>query len=158
MRPEALKVYLNDHLAGATAGQHMSRHLAERHGSSTHSGELRRVADEIAEDRQTLLEVMGALGVPARRYKVLAGRLGEKARLIKLNGRLTRRSGLSDVLELETLRLGIEGKSLLWQTLLSLTPEKGLDQARLRDLQDRARRQISTVEAVRREEAVGALG
>ncbi|MCX4404147.1 hypothetical protein OG840_21095 [Streptomyces sp. NBC_01764] len=157
MRPEALKIYLNDHLAGATAGQHLSRHLAEHHRASPYGGELRHVADEIEEDREALLEVMDTLGVPALRYKVFAGRLGEKARLLKFNGRVTRRSGMSEVLELETLRLGIEGKSLLWQTLLSLTPDKGLDRARLRDLQDRARRQIGTVEDVRREEAVGAL-
>ena len=87
-----------------------------------------------------------------------AGRLVEKARLFKLNGRVTRRSGLSSVLELETLRLGIEGKSLLWQTLLSLPPAKGLDRARLQDLLDRARHQIDTVEGMRREGAVPVVG
>lgn len=157
MRPEPLEIYLNDHLAGATAGQLMSRHLADHHRSSSHGGALHRVAEEIAEDRQTLLEMMDTLGVPAHRHKVYAGRLGEKARLLKFNGRLTRRSGLSDVLELETLRLGIEGKSLLWQTLLSLAPDEGLDEARLRGLLDRARQQISTVENVRREGAVAVL-
>ncbi|MEU8585774.1 hypothetical protein AB0C59_01990 [Streptomyces sp. NPDC048664] len=158
MSPGALKIYLNDHLAGATAGQRLSRHLAEHHRASPHGGELRKVADEIAEDRRALLEVMDSLGIPAHRYKVAAGLLAEKARLLKFNGHLNRRSGLSEVLELEALRLGIEGKSLLWQTLLSLAPDSGLDEERLRDLRDRARRQIGTVDAVRRQEAVGVLG
>lgn len=155
MSQEALGIYLNDHLAGSTTGQLMSRHLADHHGASPHGGELRRVADEIAEDRQALLDLMAALGIPARRHKVYAGWLAEKARLLKLNGRVTRRSGLSTVIELEALRLGIEGKSLLWQSLLSLTPEKDLDEDRLHTLLDRAREQIDTVETVRRD-AVGA--
>ena len=53
MGPEALEIYLNDHLAGATAGQFMSRHLAEHPRASSHGGALRRVADEIAVYRRT---------------------------------------------------------------------------------------------------------
>ncbi|MEU4096334.1 hypothetical protein [Streptomyces sp. NPDC026673] len=155
MSREALEIYLNDHLAGSTTGRLISRHIAEHHRSSSHGGELRRVADEIAEDRQALLDLMAALDVPTRRHKIYAGWLAEKARLLKLNGRVVRRSGLSTVIELEALRLGIEGKSLLWQSLLSLTPREELDEARLRNLLDRAREQIDTVETVRRE-AVGA--
>lgn len=155
MSQQALEIYMNDHLAGSTTGQLISRHLADRHRSSSHGDELRRVADEIEEDRQSLLDLMATLDVPARRRKVYAGWLAEKARLLKLNGRVTRRSGLSTVIELEALRLGIEGKSLLWQSLLSLTPKKDLDEDRLHTLLDRAREQIDTVETVRRE-AVGA--
>ncbi|WP_405764940.1 hypothetical protein OG539_06295 [Actinacidiphila glaucinigra] len=155
MSQQALEIYMNDHLAGSTTGQLISRHLADRHRSSLHGDELRRVADEIEEDRQSLLDLMATLDVPARRHKVYAGWLAEKARLLKLNGRVTRRSGLSTVIELEALRLGIEGKSLLWQSLLSLTPKKDLDEDRLHTLLDRAREQIDTVETVRRE-AVGA--
>ncbi|MGW3247752.1 hypothetical protein [Streptomyces sp. NPDC001070] len=157
MSQEALGIYMNDHLAGSTTGQLISRHLADHHRSSPHGGELARVADEIAEDRQTLLDLMAALDVPARRHKVYAGWLAEKARLVKLNGRVTRRSGLSTVIELEMLRLGIEGKSLLWQTLLSLPPSKELDEARLQNLLARAREQIDTVETVRREAASAGL-
>ncbi|MFD8077836.1 hypothetical protein ACFV3E_34875 [Streptomyces sp. NPDC059718] len=155
MSQQALEIYMNDHLAGSTTGQLISRHLADHQRATPHGDELRRVADEIAEDRQSLLDLMAALDVPARRHKVYAGWLAEKARLLKLNGRVTRRSGLSTVIELEVLRLGIEGKSLLWQSLLSLTPKKDLDEDRLRLLLDRAREQIDTVETVRRE-AVGA--
>ncbi|MFF7212996.1 hypothetical protein ACFZAU_21050 [Streptomyces sp. NPDC008238] len=155
MSQEALEIYLNDHLAGSTTGQLMSRHLAEHHKSAPHGDELRRVADEIEEDRQSLLDLMASLDVPAHRHKIYAGWLAEKARLLKLNGRVIRRSGLSTVIELEALRLGIEGKSLLWQSLLSLTPEKDLDEERLRTLLDRAQEQIDTVETVRRD-AVGA--
>ncbi|MET8450915.1 hypothetical protein [Streptomyces sp. NPDC005209] len=157
MRREALGIYLNDHLAGATAGRLIAHRLAEHHRSSPYGGELHRLAVEIAEDRQTLLDLMDALAVPARRYKVFAGWLGEKGRLLKLNGRATRRSGLSTVIELEMLRLGIEGKSLLWKTLLALTPARELDETLLKELLDRARDQIDTVETVRTGAAVAAL-
>ncbi|MGV9847844.1 hypothetical protein ACWDWU_03430 [Streptomyces sp. NPDC003442] len=40
------------------------------------------------------------------------GRPGEKAGRLKPNGRLRRRSGLSTVLELESPRIGVEGKAL----------------------------------------------
>ncbi|MGW3147793.1 MULTISPECIES: hypothetical protein [Streptomyces] len=157
MNRETLGIYLNDHLAGATTGQLMSRHLAEHHRFSPYGDQLQHVADEIAEDRQTLLAFLEALGIPARRHKVYAGWLAEKARLLKFNGRVMRRSGLSTVIELETLRLGIEGKILLWQTLLELAPTKELDDAQLRALLERARRQSETVGSVRRRAAVGAF-
>ncbi|MFE0510697.1 hypothetical protein [Streptomyces sp. NPDC058964] len=157
MYRKTLEIYLNDHLAGATTGQHVSRHLAERHRHSPYGGELRRVADEIAEDRQTLLRLLDALGVPEHRHKVYAGRLAEKARLFKLNGRLMRRSALSSVVELEALRLGIEGKTLLWQTLLQLARTRELDETQLKRLLDRARRQAETVDSVRRSAAVAAF-
>lgn len=51
------------------------------------------------------------------------------------------------------LRLGIEGESLLWQTLQALTPAKELDEALLKGLLDGAREQIEGVEAVRRHTA-----
>ena len=52
---------------------------------------------------------MAALGVKVRRYKVGAW-VGEKAWL-KFNGRPSARSPLSNLEELEMLRLGVKGKA-----------------------------------------------
>ncbi|MFJ6662397.1 MULTISPECIES: hypothetical protein [unclassified Streptomyces] len=154
MQQDVLGIYLNDHLAGATVGAGLSRHLADRHGRSARASVLKRVADEIAQDRQSLLMIMGRLGVPVHRYKVLAGWVLERVRRLKPNGVLRRHSGLDTVMELETLRLGVEGKSLLWLTLLALAPQRtALDPAQLRDLLDRARTQLDTVEDLRRKAA-----
>ncbi|AJE39370.1 hypothetical protein CP978_04860 [Streptomyces nodosus] len=154
MQCDALGIYLNDHLAGSTAGQLLSHRLAEHHRSSPYGGELRRVADGIAEDRRTLLGLMDALGVPARHHKVYAGRLAVTARLLKLNGRVIRRPGLSTVIELETLRLGIEGKTLLWRTLREVAQDRAeLDEARLEELLHRAHEQADVVESLRRRTA-----
>ncbi|MCM2579919.1 hypothetical protein [Streptomyces meridianus] len=145
-----LAIYLNDHLAGATAGTQLAGRIARVHARSPYGAEFARLAVEIAADRQALLEIMTSLGVPARQYKILAGRIGERAGMLKSNGRLVRRSGLSTVIELEGLRLGIEGKSLLWKTLLTAHPEDPrLDRLRLEDLLHAARRQIEIVEELR---------
>lgn len=148
--PQALGVYLNDHLAGASAGTQLASRIARVHARSQYGGDFARLASTIAADRRALLEIMTALDVPARHYKVLAGRVGERVGMLKSNGRLVRRAGLSTVLELEALRLGIEGKSLLWKTLLTVqSVDPRLDRNRLEELLEGARRQIEMVENLR---------
>lgn len=144
--PRMLGIYLNDHLAGATAGMQLARRTAREHRQAPFGGDLEDVAALIMEDREALLTVMADLEVPVRRYKVYGGWLGEKAGRLKPNGRLRRRSGLSTVLELESLRIGVEGKALLWHALLAAAGEDPrLDPDRLTELLDRARRQRATL-------------
>lgn len=158
MRRDRLGIYLNDHLAGATFGTRLARRIAHQHRHSARHGDLEHLAGEVAEDRRTLLELMAALGVPARRYKVYGGWAAEELGRLKPNGRLYRRSGLSTFIELETLRLGVEGKSLVWLTLLTVAGEGDrLSEPRLRGLLDRARKQIDMLESLRREEAEAAF-
>jgi hypothetical protein len=73
-----LAVYLNDHLAGATAGVELADRLARGHRNAESGPKLAKLAKEIAEDRQTLLEFMQALGFKPRRNKILLGWLGER--------------------------------------------------------------------------------
>ena len=109
-----LGIYLNDHLAGATAGTELAHRMARSHGDGKNGGTLRRLAAEIAQDRAALLDIMTALGIRVRRYKVGAAWVGEKAGRLKFNGRLFARSPLSNLEELEMLRLGVEGKAASW--------------------------------------------
>ena len=75
-----LGIYLNDHLAGATAGTELAHRMARSHGDDGKNGAtLRRLAAEIAQDRAALLDIMTALGIKVRRYKVSAAWIGEKA-------------------------------------------------------------------------------
>ncbi|MFF3461995.1 hypothetical protein [Streptomyces sp. NPDC002619] len=151
MHHDMLGIYLNDHLAGATLGVGLARHVAYRHRRSVRGSSLEQIADEIAEDRQSLLRIMDKLGVPARRYKMCVGWAAERMRRLKPNGVTHRSSGLDTVMELETLRLGVEGKSLLWLTLLELAPGRtDLDESQLKDLLDRARNQLGALEELRR--------
>jgi carbon monoxide dehydrogenase subunit G len=137
---ELLSIYLNDHLAGAMAGTELARRISRTHP------ELRVLAADIEDDRKALLDVMSMLGVEQRPHKAAIGWLTEKAGRLKLNGRLLGRSPLSDVLELETLRVGIEGKSAMWRVLRTL---KAVDAERLERLLQRADSQAELVEQYR---------
>ncbi|MFI6085160.1 hypothetical protein ACIBBB_30040 [Streptomyces sp. NPDC051217] len=150
MYSDKLGIYLNDHLAGATFGVGIARRIAHQHRHSVRGADLARIAEEIAQDRVTLLQIMDSLGVPARRYKIYGGWAAERLGRLKPNGVLYRRSGLSTFVELETLRLGVEGKTLIWRTLLVVASAAAqLDESQLRSLLDRAREQIDSLEAMR---------
>jgi hypothetical protein len=145
-----LGIYLNDHLAGATAGAGLAHRMAASGQLPGADATLRRLAVEIARDRETLLEFMVALRVPVRRYKVWAAWAGERAGRLKPNGHLVSRSVLSNLEELEILRLGVEGKAAGWRTLRVLADrDSRLDPARLDGLISRARRQADQVEELR---------
>ena len=145
-----LGIYLNDHLAGATAGTELAHRAARSHGDGQNGGTLRRLAAEIAQDRAALLDIMAALGIKIRRYKVSAAWIGEKAGRLKFNGRLFTRSPLSNLEELEMLRLGVEGKAAGWRTLRTLADtDTRLDPARLDELISRAMRQADLLEDLR---------
>jgi hypothetical protein len=142
--------YLNDHLAGATAGTELAHRVARTHRDQGQGGQLKRLAAEIAQDRAALIGMMKALGIPVRAYKVCAAWIGEKAGRVKFNGRLLARSPLSDLEELEMLRLGVEGKAAGWRTLRVLADtDKRLDRGRLDELVSRARRQADLLEEFR---------
>lgn len=145
-----LGIYLNDHLAGATAGTELAHRVARSHGEHGQDAQLQRLAVEVAQDRAALIRMMKALGVPIRAYKVCAAWVGEKAGRVKFNGRLLARSPLSDLEELELLRLGVEGKAAGWRTLRTLADtDKRLDPGHLDELMSRARRQADLLEELR---------
>jgi hypothetical protein len=149
-RSSLLGIYLNDHLAGATAGTGLARRMAASGHLPPDGGSLRRLATEIRQDRAELLKIMATLDVPVRGYKVYAAWIGEKAGRLKLNGHLLARSPLSNLEELEVLRLGVEGKSAGWRTLRVLADrEPRLDAGRLDELISSARRQADLLEDLR---------
>ncbi|MFF7650049.1 hypothetical protein ACFZCY_09345 [Streptomyces sp. NPDC007983] len=149
MSPHMLGIYLNDHLAGATGGAELARRMARQHRRSAFGADLENLAVQIMEDREALRAVMAALEVPVRRYKLCGGWLGEKAGRLKLNGRVLRRSGLSTLIELEGLRIGVEGKAMLWHTLLvAAGHDARLEPDRLSELLDRARRQRTALKSL----------
>jgi hypothetical protein len=154
-----LGIYLNDHLAGATAGSELARRMARSHQGREESGALNRLAAEIAQDRSALLSIMASLGVTVRAYKVGAAWIGEKAGRLKFNGRLLARSPLSDLEELELLRLGVEGKAAGWRTLRARAETDGrLDAGRLDELISRAKGQVDELEELRVRAASRVLG
>ena len=146
---ELIGIYLNDHLAGATAGTALAQRAA-RGQDGGDQATLQRLAGEITADRRALLEIMALLGVPVRHYKTTAAWLGERAGRLKPNGRLRTRSPLSSLEELELLRLGVEGKAAGWRTLRELAVhDPRLSAAWLDELLTRARAQADQLEQMR---------
>jgi hypothetical protein len=146
-----LGIYLNDHLAGATAGLELVRRMAASAEPGTETAAVMKgLVSEISMDRSALITMMAALGVKIRGYKVFAAWAGEKAGRLKLNGHLTSRSPLSDLEETEMLRLGVEGKAAGWRTLRVVAErDRRLDSGQLDELITRAARQSDTLESLR---------
>lgn len=142
-----LAIYLNDHLAGATAGRELSRRAAANNRGTSFGPFLEDLARELHEDRESLLEIIRALGIRVDPLKVAGGWGAEKLGRLKLNGRLRGYSPLSRVVELEVLALGVHGKLAMWRALQTLEPlPVPLASARLPELAARAERQLIVLE------------
>ncbi|MER7673233.1 hypothetical protein ABTY61_32900 [Kitasatospora sp. NPDC096128] len=143
---EPLSVYLNDHLTGAFGGAALARRMADSHPDSRRAADLRRLARDVEEDRDDLVRIMNGLGVPVRHYRTWLGLAGERIARLKPNGSLVRRSPLSDLVELEAMRAGVEGKTALWQALRAIADtDPRLDPDGLDRLIERARDQTRTL-------------
>jgi len=137
-----LAIYLNDHLAAATGARELARRAAASNRGSAYGRLLAQVAEEIDQDRQSLLELMRGLGIGVDRLKLAAGWGAEKVGRLKLNGHLLSYSPLSRVIELEALWLGVQGKLGLWRSLRELDLD-GVDPARLATLIARGEEQAA---------------
>jgi hypothetical protein len=153
-----LDVYLSDHLAGAAAGLELARRMAD----SQSEPELVQIANQIEADRETLREVMSAVGVSPPLLKVALGWVGEKAGRLKLNDRLFGRSPLSSVIELESLIAGVSGKLELWRALATIAPSDGrlasFEFDRLASRAEDQRRRLEDLHAQAVREALGSGG
>ncbi|MFC9582182.1 hypothetical protein ACFVJ8_04950 [Streptomyces yangpuensis] len=148
--PSFLAIYLNDHLTGANAGVEMLRRAADAHRGGVLGTSLESLAEQVAQDRLSLRTLMADLDVPVMKTKAALGRLAEKVGRLKLNGRILSRSPLSDVLELEAMRLGVEGKAACWRSLRSLArTDPRIDTALIEELIQRAEQQVRALEAMR---------
>jgi hypothetical protein len=158
-RQGLLAIYLNDHLAGATGGVELARRMAVWYPVPGPQATLEGLAADIAQDRQALLDLMAVLGMPVRRYKVGVAWAAEKVARLKLNGSLLSRSPLSNLEELEMLRLGVEGKAAGWRTLRELAKaDDRLRPGTLDELISRAREQASLLEELRIQAAAQLIG
>ena len=117
MHQRLLNIYLNDHLAGATAGMELARRCRSNNRGTSLGDFLTELTTEIDSDRRRLEALMSALGAPLDRFKLYGAWVAEKVGRLKLNGQIKGYSPLSRLIELEGLRLGIEAKRSLWQTL-----------------------------------------
>ena len=154
---DGLAIYLNDHLAGATAGANLGRRAAGNNRSTPYGDTLAAIAEEIEEDRDALLDVMERLSVREDPVKVAVGWGVEKASRLKPNGGLGY-TPLSRLEELEALLLGVTGKLGLWQALRRTHgADPRLSGVDLQALAARARSQRRRLERLRARAAREAL-
>jgi hypothetical protein len=143
-----LAIYLNDHLAGATAGVEVARRLRASNEDDPEFGPaLAEICAEIEADRETLKAAMDRLGVGQGKLKPLAAILGERLGRLKLNGQLRGYSPLSRLDELELLQIGVVGKRRLWRAL-DHTHAADLADFELGALVERATEQLRRLEAL----------
>jgi hypothetical protein len=144
-----LSIYLQDHLAGATAGVNLARR-ASKHNEGTPTGRrLEQIAHEIEADRDTLAGFMSELDVPSSWAKIGAAWMTERLSRLKPNGRGRGDTQLLRMHELETLSLGIAGKQSLWEALRMSPQSAAIANLDLDDLHERARSQRERVEMER---------
>lgn len=148
-----LTLYLQGHhAAGGAAMATVGRQAAI--GQATDLGRLlAQLADEIAEDRATLRDAMGRLGVRPSGVHDVSARIGGWI------GRWVLRAHdpgphATRLIGLESLSLGIEGKLRLWVTLRALSAgDDRLDGVDLDALIERAEQQRVSLEPHRLEAA-----
>ena len=156
---DLLTIYLNDHLAGATAGSDLATRAASENEGNEFGDALAPLAEEIAQDREELVAIMSALGRQIDHVKLAVGWTAEKLARIKPNGRVFGYSPLSRLLELEGLQGGVRAKRALWAALEEVADlYPALDPARLHVLHARADSQLEVVDRLQRRAARLALG
>src|SRR4051812_38886863 len=121
---DLLPIYLNDHLAGSTAGSELAKRAASANEGTEYGPFLEDLAGQIEADKAQLEDVMKRLAVKTDALKVGAFWLGEKLGRLKLNGRLLEYSPLSRVIELEGLVAGSTARLSLWRTLAAAAPDE----------------------------------
>lgn len=158
-RRTLLRIYLNDHLAGAAGAIDLARRCLRSNRGTALGAFLERFVAEVTQDRRALEDLMASLGFPPDRFKLVAAAAAERLGRLKLNGQLTGYSDLSRLLELEALCAGVAMKSRLWRVLEEIAAtDPRLSTLDLRELIDRAVRQLDGLEQHRLEAAIRAFG
>ena len=143
-----LGIYLNDHLAGSTAGMEVAKRSARlEQGHRLRGLPAQAGQGDRAGPRRASGTSCAALEFGEDIPKKVGAWMFEKVGRLKPNGQLTGYSPLSRVVELEGLALGVTGKLGLWKALRELVDEEPrLDAAELDRLRERAERQQAELE------------
>jgi hypothetical protein len=113
-----LKIYLDDHRAGATAGTNLARRVWRKNRSGPWGTELNEIRQLIKGEKQTLDSVRAAVGISGGQGKKALAVLSAQASRLKPNGHFLGYSPLTRLVELETLMSGVQSKLGLWAALL----------------------------------------
>lgn len=147
MNDEVLKGYLQHHWVGSTAGAAAFRRVGRNHHDPGAAAEIRQLAGEVASDREALRRIMLSVGVKPSVVGTTMARVGEVAGRLKPNGHLFHRAPLTDVVELEALRLAAASKRAGFEVLrASADDDQRLDGEEIDRLLDRAEEHQRTLD------------
>lgn len=153
-----LAIYLNDHRAGAVAGLELAKRTLDNNKGTEYEAFLAQLVADIEADRAVLETLIERSAIPKSPVKPAVAWATERIGRLKLNGAITGYSPLSRLIELEGLRLGVEGKLCLWRSLRhSRPPQLEATDEELDDLVARAEAQIEAIEEHRLKAAATAL-
>lgn len=112
-----LAIYLRNHEAAASAGADLFGRMAASQRRRPWGAEVVAVGAEVEQDLRTLRGLMRSLGVRPDPLSGLALRAGERVGRLKPNGRVVRRSPLSDLVEVEAGLDALHAKAAGWAAL-----------------------------------------
>jgi hypothetical protein len=158
MADEPLHVYLNDHLAGASAGTTLVKQAAEQNEGTEIGDFFATLVDEIGSDLNTLTVLIDRLGVDVSEGKGKIAELGTKITETKFSGETVGSADFGAFITLETLSIGVEGKLCMWKALKAIESEvPELADTDIDTLIERAQSQRDRIEGKRLEWAPRAL-
>jgi hypothetical protein len=157
MAEQPIHVYLNDHLAGATAGADLAKQAAERHDGEL--GEFfAQLADEVGADYNTLTSLMDQMDAHASGAKEVLAKAGSEISEAKFSGESMDDPEFGTFITLETLSIGVEGKLCMWKALKVVADDyPELSSTDIDTLIERAQSQRDKIEGKRLEVASTAL-
>lgn len=154
---DALGHYIRMHLTGSAAGIE----LFER-GSGLVDADARAVvkhiSDELVEERERLLAMAHRVGIRPAPLGTAVAKLGERLSRLKPNGHRLHRTPMTDLIDLEAMRVAVAGKISGWEALLSVAGQHdGLKRDELVGLREQARRQQDELSQLHNATAARAL-
>lgn len=156
--PSPLVVLLRNHQAGGRAALDLFDRAITAQRARSWVQDLRELRAESREDLDFNESVMRRLGVAASPVQVIGTRVTERVGRLKPNGRLVRRSPLSDVVELEGLIAAVHVKLAGWQAAQVGEFLTAAESDRLGELEERARTQADRLSAIHAQAAADVLG
>lgn len=146
MDEQALRIYLDEHMVGArTVTQLVDRRLDDGIGPEW----LRTFRADLTEDRQVVEGIAERLGSSGVVPSHLAGTAAQVAVRGALRVTEQLHASLRDLLEFETMFVGVQGKAALWRALRLWTDHPALAGVDLDHLEQRAMDHAQRLEAFR---------
>ncbi|MGH9041859.1 MAG: hypothetical protein ACRDZ3_16695 [Acidimicrobiia bacterium] len=154
--PQPIDIYLNDHLGGSVMAIEIAKRLTSENSGTELGQWLDKFLAEVEEDKRTLEGLMDAVGAARNPVKQAGAWLGEKVTRLKLG---TSEKELANLISVETLCLGIQGKICLWVSLGKVaSAHEAFSGVDFGALERRAQAQLDRMESFRLDFAQAALG